>query len=79
MTRGMGLAVFSTFVAVMINIALYDGMCGNIWGNQVMLLLMNNGFPQYMAYVLGQFYVEFLDKLISVEILYYVFFQRVNR
>ena len=70
MTMGMGLAVFSTFVAVMINIALYDGMCRNIWGNQVMLLLMNNGFPQYMAYVLGQFYVEFLDKLISVEILY---------
>lgn len=70
MTFGMCLAVCSTITAVMINILLYDGMCGNIWGNQVMLLFMDYGFPRYIAYFLGQFYVEFLDKLVCAEIIY---------
>ena len=70
MTFGMCLAIFCTIVAVMINTLLYDGTCGNVWGNQVMLLCVDNGFPKYVAYVLGQFCIEFLDKLLSVEIVY---------
>ena len=70
MTLGMGLAVFSTFIAVIINVLLYDGTCGNIWGDQVMLLCMDSGFPKYISYLLGQFCVEFLDKLICVEIVF---------
>lgn len=70
MTLGMGLAVFSTFIAVIINVLLYEGRCGNIWGSQVMLLCMDSGFPKYVSYLLGQFCVEFLDKLICVEIVF---------
>ena len=70
MTFGMCLAIFCTIIAVMINTLLYDGTCGNVWGNQVMLLCVDNGFPKYVAYVLGQFCIEFLDKLLSVEIVY---------
>lgn len=72
MTLGMGLAVFSTFIAVIINVLLYDGMCGNIWGNQVMLLCMDSGFSRYISYLSGQFCVEFLDKLICVEIVFWL-------
>ena len=72
MTLGMGLAVFSTFIAVIINVLLYDGTCGNIWGDQVMLLCMDSGFPKYISYLLGQFCVEFLDKLICVEIVFWL-------
>lgn len=71
-TLGMGLAVFSTFIAVIINVLLYDGTCGNIWGDQVMLLCMDSGFPKYISYLLGQFCVEFLDKLICVEIVFWL-------
>ena len=70
MTFGMCLAIFCTIIAVMINTLLYDGTCGNVWGNQVMLLCVDNGFPKYVAYVLGQFCIEFLDKLLSLEIVY---------
>lgn len=70
MTLGMGLAIFSTVIAVIINTVVYDGMSGNLWGNQVMRLCDDNGFPQYVSYVLGQFCVEFLDKLLCVEIVY---------
>lgn len=70
MTLGMGLAVFSTIVAVSINMLLYNGMTGNVWGNQVMMMCIDKGVPRYISYVVGQFCVEFLDKLVSVEIVY---------
>lgn len=70
MTLGMGLAVFSTIVAVLISTLLYNGMSGNVWGNQVMMMCMDKGVPRYVSYVIGQFCVEFLDKLVSVEIVY---------
>lgn len=70
MTLGMGLALFSTGVAVVLNTVLYDGQSGNIWGNQVIELCIDKGFPTYLANLLGQFCVEFLDKLLCVEIVY---------
>lgn len=70
MTFGMGLAVFSTIVAVTINIVMFEGKSGNVWGDHVMLLCIDNGFPRLFSYVIDQFCVEFLDKLISVEIVY---------
>ena len=70
MTLGMGLALFSTAVAVVLNTVLYDGQSGNVWGNQVIELCIDNGFPAYLANLLGQFCVEFLDKLLCVEIVY---------
>lgn len=72
MTLGMDLAIFSTIVAFIINFALYDGRCGNVWGEQVMMLCLESGFPKFVAYLVSQFCVEFLDKLLSVEIVYIV-------
>lgn len=70
MTFGMCLAIFSTSVATIINMVLYDGACGNIWGNQTMLFFLDSGFPKYVSYVLGQFSVEFLDKLLCAEAIF---------
>lgn len=72
MTLGMDLAIFSTIVAFIINVVLYDGRCGNVWGEQVMMLCLESGFPKFVAYLVSQFCVEFLDKLLSVEIVYIV-------
>lgn len=72
MTFGMALAIFSTFTSVIINTMLYEGSCGNVWGNQVMLLAIENGFPKYFSFVLGQFCLEFLDKLLCAEIVYLI-------
>lgn len=70
MNFGMGLALFSTFIAVVINTIFYEGRCGNVWGNQVMLLCMEQRLPPFVSYVTGQFCVEFLDKLLCAEIVY---------
>lgn len=70
MTLGMVLAIFSTLIAVIFNTVLYEGMCGNIWGNQVMKMCIDNGFNKYISFFLAQFCVEFLDKLLCVEVVY---------
>ena len=70
MTLGMGLAVFSTVTAVMINAVLYSGKINNVWGNQVMLLCVDKGLPKFISYIAGQFCVEFMDKILTVEIIY---------
>ena len=70
MTLGMGLAVFSTVTAVMINALLYSGKISNVWGNQVMLLCVDKGLPKFISYIAGQFCVEFMDKILTVEIIY---------
>ena len=70
MTLGMGLALFSTVTAVMINALLYSGNISNVWGNQVMLLCVDKGLPKFISYIAGQFCVEFMDKMLTVEIMY---------
>ena len=70
MTIGMGLAVISTVISVIVSITMYGGDIGNIWGAQVMRFFMDAGFPKYVSFVIGQFYIEFLDKLFCVEIIY---------
>ena len=70
MTLGMGLAVFSTVTVVMINALLYSGKISNVWGNQVMLLSVDKGLPKFISYIAGQFCVEFMDKILTVEIIY---------
>lgn len=70
MTLGMGLALFSTVMAVMVNALLYSGNISNVWGNQVMLLCVDKGLPKFISYIAGQFCVEFMDKMLTVEIMY---------
>lgn len=70
MTLGMGLALFSTVMAVMVNALLYSGNISNVWGNQVMLLCVDKGLPKFISYIAGQFCVEFMDKILTVEIMY---------
>lgn len=70
MSLGMVLALFSTVVATVLKVTVYDGSIQNVWGSQLALLCMDNGFPKIAALFLGQFYVEFLDKLVCVEIIF---------
>ncbi len=70
MSLGMGLALFATFVSVILKVTVYDGTIQNIWGNQVALMCIDTGFPKMISLFLGQFCVEFLDKLVCVEIVF---------
>ncbi len=70
MNLGIGLALFSTLVSVILKVTVYDGSIQNVWGNQVAVMCMNSGLPTFLSLFFGQFCVEFLDKLLCVEIVY---------
>lgn len=71
----MSISVFislaSTAICVPLNYFFYDGRTGNIWGDGVIDRLLEIGSPKILAIVAGQFYLEFVDKILTMMILYF--------
>ena len=72
MTLGMGLALLTTISSSLIDWFLQGGECGNVWEEQVMLLCLNNEVPKHAAFVLGHFCMEFVDKLVCMELVFLI-------
>ncbi len=74
--KTMSLSVLVTMVCVLIsvvlNIVFYDGDVGNEWGNGIVELFSSFGVPRIICLVFGQFYMDFLDKVITLVLLYAV-------
>ncbi len=70
MNLGMGLALFVSTVSVLLKVTVYEGSIQNVWGSQAALMCMDSGFPRILSLFFGQFCVEFLDKLVSVEVVF---------
>lgn len=66
MTLGGSLSLLCTCFSVPLSMILYGGSIGNIWGEQLLLMCVNNGVPRMISRIIAQFYIEFLDKLLSV-------------
>ncbi|MCI5621171.1 MAG: HD domain-containing protein [Lachnospiraceae bacterium] len=84
MTLGMGLSLLCTIAAIPINLFLYDGEIGNLWGDQMIHMCVNGGIPSRIACIIGQFYIEFLDKLVCAYGIYviikgYRYFTKKNK
>ena len=71
----MSISVFislaSTAISVPLNYLFYDGRTGNIWGDGVIDRLLEIGSPKILATISGQFYLEFVDKILTMMILYF--------
>ena len=71
----MMVAANATAVAVLISVPLnmifYDGSTGNLWGNGVIGFFRERNLPLLICRILGQFYVEFLDKLLTLVLLFF--------
>ncbi|MCR5655762.1 MAG: HD domain-containing protein [Lachnospiraceae bacterium] len=66
------LTVVSVVVSVPVNYLFYEGSCNNIWGDGVYHYLMEQDVPPVVACTIGEFYMDFLDKLITMLILYFL-------
>jgi energy-coupling factor transport system substrate-specific component len=66
-------AFVSTVVSVVLNIFLYDGMTSNQWGDGVIGYLQERGLPDRLCYFIGEFYIDFLDKVLTLMLLYLLF------
>lgn len=63
-------AVFSTAISTPLNMLLAEGSTGNVWGNGVAELLQELGCNKTISCIAGEFYLDFLDKLIAMLLLF---------
>ncbi len=65
------LAVLSVAISTPLNL-IYGGSIGNIWADGVYYYVRTLGVSRISAVIIGQFYVDFIDKLLLSMILYFV-------
>ena len=70
LTTAAMLTVTATVVALPLHIFFGNYSTGNIWGDAVSGFLMEKGLPNYLSLPVGQIYVELLDKLLTLILLY---------
>lgn len=62
--------LISVAVSVPLNYVLSDGAIGNIWGDGVVGLLHEMNINTTFSHIAGQFYIDFLDKTLTMLILF---------
>lgn len=62
--------VLSVLISVPLNFWFFGGYTHNIWGDGVIDALKKMGFINLISYCVGEFYLDFLDKVVTVLILY---------
>ena len=71
MSLAMLVTVICSFMSCLVDIIFYDGKIGNIWGQAVSDYFENIGVYFFFRVLLGQFYVDFLDKVVTLLLLYF--------
>ena len=73
--RTMSLSVTVTGVSVVIscilNVIFYDGMTNNYWGDGIIAMMQHWGAARPVQFIMGEFYVDFVDKVITLGALYF--------
>ncbi len=67
-----GVAIGSALLSTVLNLLVFTGSTGNVWGDGVRDFLQERGAAQAIAVGIGQLYLDFLDKLVTVLALYFV-------
>lgn len=67
---GFILTVNSVLISVPCNYIFYDGQVGNTWGDGVIALFESIGINRLVSHIAGQFYIDFLDKVLMCLCLY---------
>ena len=71
MSLAMLVTVICSFMSCLVDIIFYDGKIGNIWGQAVSDYFENIGVYYFFRVLLGQFYVDFLDKVVTLLLLHF--------
>lgn len=83
--KTMSLSVLITGICVVLSAILneifYDGMTGNFWGDGIIEMLRYWGVRRGLCVVAGEFYVDFVDKVITMGLIYLFIklYRRVKR
>ena len=60
----------SLLVSLPINMIFSGGYTGNTWGDALIEYLLHRGWPDVISKVLGQLFLEFPDKLVTLLCVY---------
>ena len=66
MSAAGAVTIISMSISTIINLLLLGGSTGNIWGDGVRDYLIFKGAPQTLSLAVGQLYLEFTDKLVTI-------------
>lgn len=71
-SAGMIAALVATIISVPINFICYGGLTGNVWGDGVASYFNETGLnSKVICCILGEFFVDLVDKLFSVFVVYF--------
>lgn len=68
--------VIATIISIPINYFLFDGINGNLWGDGVFDMFRNYGFSILVSTAVGEFCVDFLDKSLTILLIYCIIKKR---
>ena len=64
--------ILSVACSVPLNYLFFDGAIGNVWGDGVTELFKRLGLNSVLSHIIGEFYLDFSDKTLTVLILFLV-------
>ena len=70
MTASVITTIATVIVSVPLNIIFHEGSTNNIWGDGVIGKLKELGLPYVPRCIIGEFYVDFLDKVITLFVVF---------
>ena len=72
LTTTVAVSVTAMVISLPLNLWLNKGSTGNLWGDAVIGFLGERGVPEFLCLPCGQIYVELLDKLITLLLMYLI-------
>lgn len=70
---GLIVAVVATLVSAPLNIMLWGGQTGNVWGDALFAAMTANGMPIWLASLADEFSVDVIDKVATVVLAFGLF------
>ena len=62
----------SVVISTILNLIFFEGRIGNLWGDGVMDYLLEKGARRILACAIGELYIDFLDKVVTVICMYFL-------
>jgi energy-coupling factor transport system substrate-specific component len=72
LSLGVIISLISVFVSVPLNCLFYDGYCSNMWGDGLYEMLLHYNCNFVIAAIIGEIYVDFPDKVLTVFLTYLI-------
>lgn len=70
---GLIVALAAAVVSTPINVILWEGTTGNVWGDALYTVLRNGGTPVWIASFIDELVVDLLDKVATVIVSFLIF------